>query len=247
VFTLIELLVVIAIIAILAALLLPSLQAAKETAMSIRCLGNLRQSFISEDLYSVDNEQFLPLFSRYQGIAGEYRSWVYMLGDYIKVPADVAVCPSENPYVWKSDLNPATGLYWNQCYGVDIDVKSPNNLGPSAAKGDYSVIRAFFDYAADGTQYCADYRNYSKIAQPAQHFFICDSWNDITASQGTIVHRNQDLLVTHNGSAMRHRKKVNVVHWDGHVASCGIPEFTDLGMQEAWVGKNGNYEFVSWF
>jgi prepilin-type N-terminal cleavage/methylation domain-containing protein/prepilin-type processing-associated H-X9-DG protein len=60
-FTLIELLVVIAVIAILAALLLPSLSRAKAQALRIQCINEEKQLSIAWMLYSGDNREFLVL------------------------------------------------------------------------------------------------------------------------------------------------------------------------------------------
>jgi prepilin-type N-terminal cleavage/methylation domain-containing protein/prepilin-type processing-associated H-X9-DG protein len=81
-FTLIELLVVMAVIAILAALLLPALSQARESARATRCASNLRQLALAVQLYVHEMEDRLP--NVWESSVGSGRDsgsngWMYFL------------------------------------------------------------------------------------------------------------------------------------------------------------------------
>ena len=69
-FTMIELLVVISIIAILASLLLPALEKAREAGRAADCRSREKQFGLGFSMYANDNDQFLPLC--YSGYNGEF-------------------------------------------------------------------------------------------------------------------------------------------------------------------------------
>ena len=207
-FTLIELLVVVSILAVLSAMLMPTIRTVREAALTSRCQSNLRQIHVALELYANDQD---GLVARSNVEDGQF--WFEFVAPYfddssatpvkgstvqyhsIRARAMLRSCP-----VWTRTANPD----WKVGYGINSWLKEP------VRQGGVRFSNSWLTGGSAGWNGIFSEFHVASISMPSQRPQVTDANNWILED------------------APRHVGRTNVLFCDGHVASLATANATPV-------------------
>ena len=222
IFTLVELLVVMAIIALLASMLLPSLNNARMSAKGIQCLSNMKQLMTHNLTYLNDWNDYVPI-TTFADSGSNTNIWspFYMkmqFAGYIKYRDRLLLCPL---------LDPGDTAATRTCnYGTAYNV-----LGYNMS----SVMRS-----ANGIGAMPKINQFKTPSKPAAFFDakINSSGSGCNGEMGSNYYAYYSTPLSYNSFTIRHRPlPINCAFLDGHASNIDI---RDISMLFVWFPSSIN-------
>ncbi|WP_288592437.1 prepilin-type N-terminal cleavage/methylation domain-containing protein [uncultured Victivallis sp.] len=228
-FTLIELLVVIAIIAILAAMLLPALNKARESAQKINCTSRLNQCLKAEQLYSNDFRDYYYVHGMFNGDAPHsYWNSVLIHSGYLN--RKVVSCPGSKPKTGADEIGwpeASYGIFRFDFGGSAGDPRGPWSKDYEEELGNYNIR-----VVSGGIE--GYFMTLAKMKAPTR----TPVFADVRKLNGEgFMAFNPRYFHPESATVLAHSQAANIAYADGHVASRGLNELRSEGFTQFVLGN----------
>lgn len=210
-FTLVELLVVIAIIGILLALLLPAVQAARESARKTTCASNLRQVGLAMNQFCDTHRGAFPQTSH----TDVDKSWIFTLAPFMESCDQIRICPDDA----QADARRAARM---SSYVMNGYLAVPKIPG--------AVLNLMQVSAKSKTIECFEIADAAPVGIDSDHVH-CYDWFSTSNLKGGLTWN----AINYDITTSRHSDAAHYLYADGHV------ELIDSATIMQWVAQKNNF------